>query len=115
MSRHVIDANILPSRYEIVVGFDMALDELFACVFDQTRAAADDQGLVLAYKGSPRDLADLRSAVAAYATLPEDLLRALDAERRGLENEPAARLQLRLVTGGRNGIAPFAARLTRRK
>ena len=115
MSRHVIDADILPSRYEIVVGFDMALDELFACVFDRTRAAADDQGLVLAYNSLPRGLVDLTSALAAYVTLPSDLLQTLDAERRGLENEPAARLQLRLVTGGRNGIPPFAARLTRRK
>jgi hypothetical protein len=114
MSRHVIDADLLPSRYEVVVGFDMVLDELFACVFDQIRAAAGDGGLVLGYKGSPRDLANLAFAVAAYATLPENFLKALDAECRGLDDEPARDSQLRLLFGGRNASAPLAGRVMRR-
>ncbi|MFZ1124194.1 MAG: hypothetical protein WAN59_03515 [Candidatus Baltobacteraceae bacterium] len=82
MSQHTIPSHD-DSRFTVVVGYDRPLDSFFATVYNAAASAAEDEeaAAVVAWLPETTGLDELRAFCTPYATLAEDVLRELAAER----------------------------------
>jgi hypothetical protein len=83
MSQHTIPSND-ESRFTVVVGYDRPLDAFFATVYNAAESAEDEDvnvGDVIAWLPETTSLDELHAFCAPYATLGDDVLRELAAER----------------------------------
>lgn len=95
MSRHIVPA--LDDRFTVTVGWDNPMHTFFAQVTRESRAENNDN-IILWLGGEVEEVRtpeDLRQPLAAYATLSDEIIQQLHADRAACADQPPTPLQRR--------------------